>query len=70
MGVLLFTVGQVLATSIVLGALKRNGVITWNSKAVHNDVLRTVLDTSVETGEEISVRFERLYHAVMDKSEK
>jgi hypothetical protein len=56
-----FGLGQVAVTSIVLGALKKQGALTIDPSAIQNDIARKLVVTSVDVGESVVIRLERLY---------
>jgi hypothetical protein len=42
-----FMLGQVLLTSIALGALKRNGAIVFHGDKIQNEAARTIISKAV-----------------------
>eukprot|EP00891_Asterochloris_glomerata_P004239 jgi/Astpho2/4239/Aster-x0194 len=66
MGWISFTVSQVLLTSITLGALKKNGVITVEPKNIANPQLRTAFGMAVGLGEEVVIQGERFWRSLRD----
>lgn len=70
MGWVTFALGQIVLTSVTLGALKKNGAITVNSKAIKNDIARSAFETALDLGEDLAIRGERFWNAIMDPASK
>eukprot|EP00884_Botryococcus_braunii_P009828 jgi/Botrbrau1/18847/Bobra.177_2s0009.1 len=66
-GWLMFVATQGLLTSVALGALKKEGVISVDSSKIKNPSLRTIFEGSIELGENISHRAQKLYISLTEK---
>ncbi|PNH03604.1 hypothetical protein TSOC_010324 [Tetrabaena socialis] len=60
-------IGQVVGTSLVLGSLKRQGVIIVQPAAFKNENARVVFTKMVSIGEDMSELIERAYVAAYEK---
>ncbi|GBG00283.1 hypothetical protein Rsub_12962 [Raphidocelis subcapitata] len=60
-------VGQIAITSVVLGGLKRHGVISMQPQNVKNDTLRLVFTQAVSLGEEVNIMAEKLIASVQEE---
>lgn len=70
MGWITFTLSQLVFTSVTLGALKKNGTIQVNSKAIKNEFARSAFETALDLGEDLATRGERFWRAIMDPANK
>lgn len=70
MGWITFTLGQIVLTSVTLGALRKNGAIQVDPKAIKNTFARTAFETALDLGEDLAVRGERFYKAIMDPANR
>lgn len=62
MGFIVTVAGNIAVTSLTIGVLKRQGIITLNPDKVKNDGLRTMLTSAVGLGENVALRAENLWH--------
>lgn len=70
MGWLLFSISQIVLTSVTLGALKKNGAIDVHPLAIKNAYARSAFETALDLGEDLATRGERFWNALMDPANK
>lgn len=56
-----------LVTVVVIGALKRSGVVKVDTKCIKNDTARTMFEAAVDLGENIAEKGERLWKEIAPK---
>lgn len=70
MGLLSNLASQALFTSILIGTLKRQGIISVDASKVKNETARFVLLNTVLLGEIIAEQGEKAYGAIMEQIKK
>lgn len=62
MGFVVTVAGNIALTSLAIGVLKRQGVITLHPDKIRNDGVRSLLTSAVGLGETVALRAENLWH--------
>ncbi|KAF5842860.1 hypothetical protein DUNSADRAFT_4319 [Dunaliella salina] len=66
MGWITQILGQVCLTSLILGGMKRQGIIVLKPEAVDNQTLRSALVRAVSLGEDVADKLEKITRNVVD----
>lgn len=67
MGWLMWATGQVIGTTLVLGSMKRHGVIVVHPQSFKNETTRVVFTRMISIGEDLTVVLEQLYGSAYEK---
>jgi len=63
-------IGQIAVSGLILGGLKKHGVINYNPSAIHDDATRTVVTQVFTLGEQGTEFLERAYVTFKEASQK